>query len=319
MQRFVAATLALSTLLASGLASAAPTLAEKATAQALFEDGLKLMGAKHYAEACPKLEESERLDPALGTRFRLSECEEAVGRFASAWAGYLEVADLAHAAGQADREALARQKAASLAPKLSKINIIVTQPDTSGLEVSRDHVAIGRGQWGTPVPIDPGTYAVTATAPQKKPWTGNVTVAGDGQTATLTVPALDVAAATPAIVPPVTTPDEHAGSSTTKILGFTLAGVGVAGMGTGVVLGFVAKSNYNGAGCGASTCTSASSESALNSARSLANVGTGVFIAEAVAAAGGVVLVLVAPRSRPGSSQAAVHLGPGTAMLTGSF
>jgi hypothetical protein len=322
MQRPVAAAVALSMLFAPSLAWAAPTLAEKATAQALFEDGLQLMGAKNYAEACPKLEESERLDPALGTRFRLSECEEAVGRLASAWAGFLEVADLAHAAGQADREVVARQKAASLEPKLSKINVIVTQPDIAGLEVSHDHVIIGRGQWGTPVPIDPGTYTITATAPQKKPWRGNVTISADGKTGTLTVPALDQApAAAAAVVLPLTSPpssDSQTGS-TVKILGFTLGGVGVVGMGTGVVLGFVAKSNYNGAGCGASTCTSASSESALNSARSLANVGTAVFIVGAAAAAGGVVMVLAAPRSHRGPSAAALHLGPGTAMLSGTF
>jgi hypothetical protein len=316
----VSVSVAVSALLSPPLASAAPTLAEKATAQALFEDGLQLMGAKRYAEACPKLEESERLDPALGTRFRLSECEEAVGRLASAWAGFLEVADLAHVAGQEDRAAVARQKAESLAPKLSKLNVVVTQPDTAGLEVAHDHVIIGRGQWGTPVPIDAGTYTITATAPQKKPWRGTVTISPDGQTGTLTVPALEdvPAEVAPVVLPVTTSPPSSSGPSTATVLGFTLAGVGVVGMGAGVVVGVVAKSNYNGAGCGPTTCTTASSESALNSARSLANVGTAVFVAGAVAAAAGVVVILVAPGSHRAAS-AALHVGVGTAMISGAF
>jgi len=306
---------------------AAPSLADKAAAQALFEDGLQLMGAKKYAEACPKLEESERLDPALGTRFRLSECEEAVGRYASAWAGFLEVADLAHASGQNDREALARTRAATIQPKLSRLNVIVAKPDTPGLEIAHDHVVIGRGQWGTAVPIDPGTYTVTATATGKKPWRGNVTIGSDGTTGTLSVPPLEDAPpeAAPvalAVVPPPAAGhpiDEHAGR-TGKIVGWSLVGLGAVGLGTGLALGLVAKSHYNGAGCGASSCPTAASESSLTSARSLGNVSTVVFITGGVAAAAGVVVVLVAPGSHPAtSSSATLHLGPTAALLEGSF
>jgi hypothetical protein len=315
-------------------ASAGPSLAEKATAQALFEDGLQLMGAKRYAEACPKLEESERLDPALGTRFRLSECEEAVGRLASAWAGFLEVADLAHATAQNDREALARSRAAAIEPKLSKINVVVAKPDTPGLEVAHDSVIVGRGQWGTPVPIDPGVYTVTATATGKKPWRGSVTIAGDGTIGTLSIPQLEDAPVTPApgAVPlvvgsgpgPAGQMPEAPPNRGTKILGFTVLGVGVAGIAMSGVLGLVAKSNYNAAGCGPTFCNTASSKASLDSARELANVATVVFTVGAVAAAAGVVIVLVAPSSQPsshltGAPSAMLHLGAGTAMLEGSF
>ena len=85
---------------------------DKAAAQALFDEAIKLIGSRSYGEACPKLEESERLDPAMGTRFQLAQCYEAVGRTASAWAGFLELADLARAAGQEAREKTARQRAA---------------------------------------------------------------------------------------------------------------------------------------------------------------------------------------------------------------
>ena len=98
---------------------------DKAAAQALFDEAIKLIGSRSYGEACPKLEESERLDPAMGTRFQLAQCYEAVGRTASAWAGFLELADLARAAGQEAREKTARQRAADLEPAVNRLVIDV--------------------------------------------------------------------------------------------------------------------------------------------------------------------------------------------------
>jgi thioredoxin-like negative regulator of GroEL len=81
-------------LLATSLVLA-PTLAradDTAGAQALFNDGKKLMTSGKYADACPKLEESQRLAPAIGTKFNLADCYEHTGRLASAWAAFLSVA-----------------------------------------------------------------------------------------------------------------------------------------------------------------------------------------------------------------------------------
>ena len=41
--------------------------ASVARAQALFDEALVLIKAGKYAEACPRLEESDRLDPGMGT------------------------------------------------------------------------------------------------------------------------------------------------------------------------------------------------------------------------------------------------------------
>src|SRR6185436_9479039 len=77
---------------------------DAATAQALFDQGRALMSEKKYSEACPKLAESQRLDPGMGTLFHLADCYEGSGKVASAWAAYLEVASLAAASGQTERE-----------------------------------------------------------------------------------------------------------------------------------------------------------------------------------------------------------------------
>lgn len=95
-------------------------------AQALFDDGKRLMAAGKIAEACPKFEESQRRDPGSGTLLNLATCYEKSGRLALAWSTYLEAASAAHAAGNAERESTARELAGALEPRLSKIAVRVT-------------------------------------------------------------------------------------------------------------------------------------------------------------------------------------------------
>ena len=88
-------------LLAAAVALfAAPLHAQQrdpAAAQALFDEATKLTKQGRYPEACEKLAESNRLDPGIGTQFHLADCYEQSGRFASAWAGFLDVASQARA------------------------------------------------------------------------------------------------------------------------------------------------------------------------------------------------------------------------------
>src|SRR4051794_26464548 len=99
--------LAVALLFATGVAQAqtpAPSAQDQAAAEGLFNDAKKLVADGKFADACPKFEESQRLDPAPGTQFNLAECYEHIGRTASAWALFLGVAQLAKSAGMQDRE-----------------------------------------------------------------------------------------------------------------------------------------------------------------------------------------------------------------------
>ena len=79
--------LACATSLISTTASAAPSATEVAVAQGLYDNAKVLMEQGKYGDACPKLEESLRLDPGLGTQYHLADCYEHLGRTASAWGG----------------------------------------------------------------------------------------------------------------------------------------------------------------------------------------------------------------------------------------
>src|SRR5271166_3476943 len=103
----------------AGLWSSSATAADSnqgALAEALFRSARELMAAGKYAEACPKLAESNRIDPKLGTLMNLALCHEKAGKTASAWAEYVQAGEIAQRTGQKERAQVARDKAQALEP-----------------------------------------------------------------------------------------------------------------------------------------------------------------------------------------------------------
>jgi hypothetical protein len=235
---------------------AAPSaMAQSSSAQArtLFREARRLMEKDRFTAACPKLEESLRLDPGMGTQFNLAHCWEKIGRTASAWGMFLDVAAAAKQSGQRKREKAALQRAEALEPKLSRLRIDVLDP-APGMTVLRAGEEVGQGAWGAAMPIDPGTYAIEARAPGKHDWSGDVTVTEAAQTVPLEIPALEDIA--PVVVeapepppPPVVAEDKGteshgAGRVVATVL---LGGLAVGGGVTGTLFGLKAKSETNAA------------------------------------------------------------------------
>lgn len=337
-------------LVHAGSAAAQPSPETRTTAVTLFDEARKLMTAGKYAEACPKLDESQRLDPGVGTLFNLSDCHEHVGRTASAWTGFREVAASSAASKQPEREKAARARAAALEPKLTRMRLVVQA--APGLEVTRNGVVVGAPSYSVGIPVDPGKYTVRATAPGKEPWQTSVTVEGEGAVVNVEVPALvdsSSPAAPPAVPsvppstpgssavappPPVTTPPPDTASPRgwQTPLGAVALGLGVAGLGVGTALGFVAKSTAEDAECNENDeCTQAGLDT-RSDARGQGNVGTGVFIAGAALAVGGVILLITAPssgdaeadkksarRSRPPARAVRVGVAPSGLIVQGTW
>ena len=307
----------------------AQSASDQAAAEALFRQARDLMAAGHYAEACPKLAESERLDPSAGTMLNLATCYEKNGQIASAWVTFKGAATAAHQANEPGRAKLARAKVTELEPKLSTLTITVgPAADRPDLVVTRDGEKVGRAVWGTPIPVDPGTHPIEASAPGRKAWLAQAKVEGPGSKTSIEVPPLggdagpvQPAGSSPPAAPlpvsplpvspgpvspgpvspgPVSpgAPRSSSEGSTQRVLGLVVAGVGVAGIAVGSVFGFVAKGHDNDAGphCTGTECD-ALGISALSDARSAATVSTLTFIAGGAVLTGGVVLYLVAPRA----------------------
>jgi len=278
-------------LLAASVALAASSARadDPAAAQSLFNDAKKLMTAGKYADACPKLEESQRLAPATGTKFNLADCYEHIGRTASAWAGFLSVASSAKNANQASRERAARDRATALEPKLARIAVVVPEPSrATGLAVTRDGEPVGDAEWaGEAMPVDPGQHTIAASAPGKRAWKAIVDVQGVATTTKLIVPPLDdepvpapaagTAVATGASAPPAPPPAAPASSST---LGWVLVGVGGAVIAGGAVVWALRgseESKLDGECGAAETACPASASGDISTGKAYTVLGIGFF------------------------------------------
>ena len=293
---------------AFGVFAATPAFAaDTAAAQTLFSDARKLMAAGNYAEACPKLEESEKLDPGMGTLYNLGDCYEHVGKSASAWAAFDEVANEARAAGQPSREQDARGRASALSPALAHLTIdAAAVRSLSGLKISRDGVDIGAPEWGSAIPVDPGEHTITATATGKKDWTAKVSITAR-EASVVKLPILEDA---PVVAPPPTAPigptpgpeQQAPDGKTQRTVGIALAGVGVVALGTGLVFGLMSKgaeSTANNDGCSESTnvCPTLQAVDERSTAIVEGNVSSVLTIAGLVVATGGIVLWATAPHA----------------------
>lgn len=158
-----------------------------ATAHSLFVEARSAMEKGAYDDACPKLEESMRLDPAVGTQLNLGECYEKAGKVASAWAAFLDATSMAKASQQPAREKLARARAKALEARLPKLVLDVDTSAEPGMEILRDGALVGAASFGTAIAVDPGAHDVVASAPGKMSWR-TVVEAKEGQVARVVVP-----------------------------------------------------------------------------------------------------------------------------------
>ena len=293
----------------SALALAAPSRQDVAKADKLFRDAKTLMGQGKLAEACPKLEESQSLDPAPGTKYQLAVCYEGTGRPATALAYFTEIAELAKAAGYKDKEKVARQRAAALEPKVPRIVIEVAAERPSGLSVTRDGAPVEEGQYNRPILVDPGEITVEASAPGKKPFRSTVTVKGEGTRVTVPIRLADVEdfGKRDALPPP---PPPSTGIGGQRIAGIAVGVVGLGGVALGSVFGLEAKSTYDKALGDTSLCPSKTAcypqgKKLVDAAQMDATISTIAFAAGGVAVAGGLVLILTArsPSAAPASGQ----------------
>ncbi len=289
---------------------------DQAAAQALFDDAKELVKTGRAAEACPKFEESQRLDPGLGTQLNLADCYEKVGRTASAWTIYVEVAPAARREGQDARADHATQRAAALKPLLARLTIIVPpERRIAGMSVTRDTTLVREAQWSMAIPVDPGQHTIIVEAPGKEPWQTSLDVPAQSAS-TVTVPVLkdappDAIATAGTAGGAGQATDPNAGKAQ-RIGGLALAGAGVVGVGLGAFFGLRAMNKKDEAGCDGNNCPDVTARDLYEDAQSAGNVSTIGFIVGGLAVAGGAVLYFTAPKpSREKGLEAGALLSPG--------
>ncbi|MDI1477644.1 hypothetical protein [Polyangium sp. y55x31] len=310
-----------------------------ALAEALFQQGRKLLDEQRYAEACTKLAESQRLDPKLGTLLNLAVCHEKEGKIATAWAEYTSAASLARGKGQKDREQFARDHVAELRKQLAYVVLRMEAPP-AGLGMKLDDKPIDVAALNVPLPIDPGKHTVTVVAPGKRAWTGEVTVPSQPGEIPVVIPALEDAPPPPAQVappppeplpppisptkpppaePPLPAPTGPSASAVLMVTGF---GGGGAALLVGAVTGIVtlAKASEILPNCNGSSCPGQAN--ALATATTLANVsniGFGVAVLGLGVGIAGIALAPKREHAPPPAVSVTPLLGPGVLGLRGTF
>jgi hypothetical protein len=275
---------------------------DKAASEVLFREARTLMKRKQYADACGKFAESDRLGPGIGVMLNLADCQEKIDRTASAWANFLQAAERAHAAGDSEREKLARARAAELEPRLARLVIRVAGPDAErGIDVLRDGVIVGKATWDVPAPVDPGKHLVEAAAPGMRRFSASV-VASEGSIQTVTVelvPDRSQEASGPradSATPPPGQTFQDSGSwfgqlGTQRAIALASAGIGVTGIAVGSVFGLLSKSSRDEAytHCINTTCDPIGVE-LRQSAKARGNWSTASFLVGALALTGAGIL-----------------------------
>lgn len=150
---------------------------QKAAAEALFDEGRELIGQGQLEAACRRFEQSQALDPGVGTLLYLGDCYERLGRSASAWAMYREASSSARAAGQGERSRVADERARHVAPGLSKLAVMVAAENRiDGFELVINGRLLAPALFGASFPIDAGRYRLVARAPGRTEWSALVDV-----------------------------------------------------------------------------------------------------------------------------------------------
>ncbi|HXK20460.1 MAG TPA: hypothetical protein VNG33_21770 [Polyangiaceae bacterium] len=193
-----------------------------------------------------------KLDPQLGALLHLADCYAKNGQLASAWGSFREAEELARMKND-DRATFAKEQAAQLEPRLSRLTIRVSEAARlPGLVVQCDGAPVGPALWGTASPINAGKHGIEVSASGFKTWKSVAAVVREGSEVSVEVPTLEKLATGGAAAPgngqtpdasPQATSDTNPGGGQ-RIAALSLGGLGIVGLGVGAFMGLSARSSF---------------------------------------------------------------------------
>jgi hypothetical protein len=247
------ASILLACVLSTSLASAQISPIARATAEALFQQGVQLMNQGDFSQACDKFAGTLELEPGLGTMLHLADCYDKLGRTASSWALFEEVASRARLAGDTTRESIAATRASELESRLSLVYLTLTDVVGASTKPSAVRVKIGEtvipsAMWGSPIPVDPGQQFLAVSAEGYETWSFQLVVAPGPSVQRVTIPSLKRKALLPSVATPLSRPTRvslptppaypEQRSSATRVFGYISGAMGLIGLGIAGYFGY---------------------------------------------------------------------------------
>lgn len=304
-----------------------------ARAREQFRQGLSLEAAGDYPRALATFTEVALVKSTPQVRYHIAFCQEKTGDYVAALGSYRLALHEARESGATDVEGPAQEALAALEPKIPKLTIQRGE-GASVAEITLDDKPLAASSVGTPVLVNPGPHVVKATAPGRKPALIELSLQdGEAKEIALTMEELPPEPVAP--VAPVAPGPDAAGpeqpppskSSPIRTAGFFVGGAGLASLAvSGIFFGLRAGAISDlDAQCGpdGQSCP-ASAQSTYDSGKTYSTVSTATFIAGLALVAGGVGMVLFAPKPKPATTGLVAVApgaagGPGGATVLGRF
>jgi len=271
-----------------------PALADRVTAEALFQSGREALDRGDYQVACDRFEESYRQEPTPGTALNLGNCREQLGQVASAWQRFQEAAQTLPL--DDPRVEVARARAEALKSKIPLLTLRAPAGSSTWV-VLKDGVAVGTASLNLALPVDPGAHAIEVRAPGRKPWLVQVELRMSEPQEVLLAQGEVAPQVAERSSPPDTMPVARSSSGgSRRTVGWVLGGVGVAGIATSLGTGAVvlSKSSTVNKECPNKQC-SPEGLNAADAGRTLSTISSVAFVAGAAFIGVGVYFLLSDP------------------------
>jgi hypothetical protein len=319
-----AAVLVAAVALLSSPVARAQSEADIATAREIAKEAFSAYDAGDFPRAEQLFERASKLYQAPTLLLGLARARAKLGKYVEARENYLRIirAKLPDDANDAFREAqeTARREVQEVEPKIAWVTVSLDGAEASEITITIDDHAVPPEAIGARRPVDPGRHVVRANGDGFESFAASFEV-GEGGAETIAVRV--VRSSPDSIDPPPVVPPEHdessaAGGSVLPIVGWSLLGVGGAGLIVGAVTGGVAVSQHGelSDNCVGNRCE-ADQYGTLDSFETMSTVSTVGLVAGGVIAAVGLTLVLVAPSE--GDASATLRLGPGSLSFSTTF
>jgi serine/threonine-protein kinase len=177
----------------------------------------------------------------------LGRCYARLGRTASAWTTYRQAAGLARAAGQEDREQVARREITALEIELAKVKVrLSAEARAHSPKVTLDGIEFGTELWDVATPVDPGEHELIVSAPGSETWSRRFQIAArELHTIDVALRALQGSPAPPAKVETKVDAPQSGNWRFQHTAAVIAAGLGVAGLGLGAYWTVTAYADYD--------------------------------------------------------------------------
>ncbi len=167
----------------------AQTPAELSEARKTFTSALADEEHSNFEAALEKYRRVQAVRETVAVRYRVGACLEALGRFKEAIAAYEGAIALGSGGDANNAESIkaARAKVADLTKRSPQLSLTLADTAPPNATVELDREVVPPAMLRTPMPIDPGTHVVSASAPGAAPFRTELTLA-EGAHLALVIP-----------------------------------------------------------------------------------------------------------------------------------